>query len=95
MTIGSSDRRYLWRGPLMAWIALMVLFVISLASAYVPLGIGNLTANLFIAAIMVIVLAIFLMDIRNAKFLIRIIAAAGLFWTSIMLYLTFSDYFTR
>ena len=35
------------------------------------------------------------MDLRNAKPLIRIVAAAGLFWTIFMFALTFNDYLSR
>lgn len=95
MTNGGSNGRRLWRGPLLAWIALLVLFLVSLGSAYIPLGAGNLALNLFIAVVMVILVAVFLMDLQNAKLLVRIVAVAGLYWTMMMFVLTFSDYFTR
>jgi len=44
---------------------------------------------------MIAVLAAYLMDLRNSKNPVPAIAVAGLFWTIIMLSLTFSDYFTR
>jgi cytochrome c oxidase subunit 4 len=95
VTNGGSNGRRLWRGPLLAWIALLVLFLVSLGSAYIPLGAGNLALNLFIAVVMVILVAVFLMDLQNAKLLVRIVAVAGLYWTMMMFVLTFSDYFTR
>ena len=85
----------LWRGPLLAWVVLLFLAAISLGSAYLPLGAGNVTLNVVIAALMAIVLAIFMMDLRNAKTLIRIVAVTGLFWTIFMFTLTFSDYLSR
>ncbi len=91
----ARNRTHLWRGPLLAWIALIVLGAINLGSAYVPLGAGNVTLNLLIAAIMVIVLAVFLMDLRNAKTLVRVVAISGLFWMIFMFTLTFSDYLSR
>ena len=90
--VGTQD---LWRGPLLAWIALMVLFAINLASSYVPLGTANVVINLFIAAVMAATLFIVLMDLRNAKALIRVVAVAGLFWMMMMFSLTFSDYLSR
>ena len=85
----------LWKGPGLIWLALLVLFAVSLGSAYVPLGTGNLAINLLIAAIMIALLVTFLMDLRNARTMIRIVAAAGLFWTILMFALTFNDYLSR
>lgn len=95
MTENPQSASRLWRGPLLAWVALLLLGAVSLGSAYVPLGVGNVTVNLFLAAVMTIVLAVFLMDLQNAKILIRIVAITGLFWTVFMFALTFSDYLSR
>jgi cytochrome c oxidase subunit IV len=95
MSEPSRDEPDLWRGPLLAWVVLLFLAAISLGSAYLELGAGNVTVNLVIAAVMAIVLAIFLMDLRSAKTLIRIVAVTGLFWTIFMFTLTFSDYLSR
>jgi cytochrome c oxidase subunit IV len=95
MSNGRSDTRTLWRGPALAWAVLIVLFAISLGSAYIPLGGGNVVVNLLIAVIMVVVLATFLMDLQNATVLIRVVAIGGLFWTIMMFSLTFSDYLSR
>ena len=85
----------LWRGPTLAWGVLLLLFLVNLGSAYVPLGIGNVTTNLVIAAVMAFVLGVFLMDLQSSQRLVRIVAGAGLFWTILMFSLTFSDYLTR
>lgn len=90
-----QDRRYLWQGPGVAWLALLILFAASLGSAYLPLGTGNVAINLAVAAVILAVLANFLMDLRNSVTLVRIVAAAGLFWIVIMFALTFSDFLTR
>ena len=92
------DREFkwrLWRGPAIAWFALIVLFGASLGSAYLPLGAGNVTVNLAIAAVMVALLVTFLMDLQNAPALTQIVAAAGLLWTIFMFVLTFNDYLSR
>ena len=91
----SPDQANLWRGPLLAWVALIALGTISLGSAYLPLGAGNVAVNLLIAIVMAIVLAIFLMDLQNAKILIRVVAVTGVFWMIFMFVLTFSDYLSR
>jgi cytochrome c oxidase subunit IV len=93
-TSGVSTRD-LWFGPLLAWVGLMVLFAINLASSYVPLGRANVVINLLIAAVMAATLFIVLMDLRNAKALVRVVAVAGLFWMMMMFSLTFSDYLSR
>lgn len=93
-----TDRRNasaLWKGPAIAWLVLLALFAVSLGSAYVPLGAGNVTVNLLIAAAMIAVLATFLMELRHAQSIIRIAAAAGLFWIAFMFALTFTDYLSR
>lgn len=91
----SRSRTSLWRGPLLAWVALIALAAISLGSAYLPLGAGNVAINLLIAAVMAILLAVFLMDLQNAKTLVRVVAVTGLFWMIFMFALTFSDYLSR
>ena len=68
----------LWKGPGLVWLVLIVLFAVSLGSAYLPLGTGNVAVNLLIAAVMIALLVTFLMDLKNSKALIRIVAAAGL-----------------
>jgi cytochrome c oxidase subunit IV len=93
-----TDRRNtsaLWKGPAAAWLVLLALFAVSLGSAYVPLGAGNVTVNLLVAAIMIGVLVTVLMDLRRANSLTRIVAAAGLFWIALMFALTFTDYLSR
>jgi caa(3)-type oxidase subunit IV len=95
MTARRQSTRALWQGPAIAWLVLLVLFAGTLGLAYLPLGAGNVAVNLLIAAIMIGVLATFLMDLRHATMLTRIVAAAGLFWVILMFALTFSDYLSR
>jgi cytochrome c oxidase subunit 4 len=95
MRDGSNNSRRLWIGPLAAWVALLVLFAVSLGSAYLPLGTANTVVNLGIAAAMIAVLAAFLMGLRNSTALIRLVAAASGLWIIIMFSLTFADYISR
>lgn len=44
---------------------------------------------------MLFVLAAFLMELKDASALLRLIAAAGLFWVIFLFALTFTDYFSR
>lgn len=86
---------YLWQGPGLIFVALIIFGAISFGTAYIHLGTGNIAVNLLIAAIMVGLLVTFLMDLRNATALVRVVAAAGLFWLIFMFALTFSDYLSR
>jgi cytochrome c oxidase subunit 4 len=92
---GSESVSRIWRGPALAWLVLIGLFAISLASAYLPLGRGNLALNLLIAVIMIGLLVTFLMDLMNSSTIVRIVAGAGLFWVVLMYVLTFNDYLSR
>ena len=85
----------LWKGPLAVWVALLVLLTISAGSAYAPLGPFNAAINLAIAAVMLGLLATFLMNLRLANALVRLFAASGLFWLIFMFALTFVDYLSR
>ena len=86
---------WLWQVPALVWVVLLILFGASLGSAYLPLGVGNLALNLLIAAIMIVVLVTFLMDLREAAALLHVVAGAGLLWLLLMFALTFSDYLSR
>ena len=90
-----SNHHQLWFGPGVAWLILLALFALNLFSSYVPLGVGNLVANLVIAAMMIAIVFVVLMDLKNAKALIRVTAASGLLWLIFMFALTFNDYLSR
>jgi cytochrome c oxidase subunit 4 len=86
---------HIWLRPTAVWVALVLLALASLASAYLPLNAFNTPLNLAIAGIMVILLWLFLMDLIGSETLVRLIAVAGLVWLSFMFVLTFSDYLSR
>jgi cytochrome c oxidase subunit 4 len=85
----------IWLRPAASLAALVLLALASLAAAYLPLGSLNTPVNLAIAATMVTLLWLFLMDLIGADTLVRLIAIAGLLWLSFMFALTFSDYLFR
>jgi cytochrome c oxidase subunit IV len=95
--MSNSQRRpaHIWLRPIAVLVALVVLGLGSLGSAYLPLNAFNTPLNLAIAAIMVILLWLFLMDLIGSEVLIRLIAVAGVVWLSFMFALTFTDYFSR
>lgn len=78
-----------------AWIALIVLMLTSLGSAYVPLGPWNLVAGVAIATVKsLIVLALF-MDLLRAPALLRIAAGIGFALLALLFGLSGVDYATR
>ena len=85
----------LWKEPGLTWILLLVLSAVSYGTAYLPLGDGNVAVNLLIAAVMVGLLFVILMDLKSAKAIVRTVACAGFFWLILMFTLTFNDYLSR
>jgi cytochrome c oxidase subunit 4 len=93
---GPSDvRRNRLRNIALAWAALIALMLTSLASAYVPLGAGNLFVGVGIAVIKAwIVLAIF-MGLARATPVLRLAAAIGFCALAVLLSLSLLDDATR
>lgn len=87
--------RQLTVGPATVWLILLVLLAASCGSAFFPLGSYNAALNLAIAALMLFLLAIFLMNLKEASALTRLVATAGLFWVIFLFALTFTDYLSR
>jgi caa(3)-type oxidase subunit IV len=87
--------RRLAAGPALVWLILLGLLATSCWSASLPLGSYNTVVNLVIAAIMLLVLATFLMNLARASALLRLVASAGLLWVVFLFVLTFADYLSR
>lgn len=88
-------QRQLWQGPIIVWLVLAVILAGSAVSAYFPLGALNPTINLVLAALMLLILATFLMDLRSASPVVRLVAASGLFWVIFLFTMTFTDFLSR
>lgn len=103
MTEPNTDRsqprapsyRELWLEPVLVWLLLLAILGGSAFTAFLSLGAFNPTINLLLAALMLLVLATFLMDLRSAGPVLRMVAAAGLFWVIFLFALTFTDYLSR
>jgi cytochrome c oxidase subunit IV len=95
MTNSQGHPVRIWLRPIAVWVALVLLGLASLGSAYLPLGAFNTPLKLAIAVVMVILLWLFLMDLMGADTLLRLIAIAGMLWLSFMFALTFTDYLSR
>lgn len=75
--------------------ALLVLLGLSIASSEMNWGeIGFLMA-MSIAAVKVVLVALFFMHLRISSGAARLFAGAGLFWLAILMTLTLADYFSR
>ena len=85
----------LWCGPLAVWLLLLALLAGTCASSFVPMGAANTAVNLGIAAVMLLLLGFYLMDLVRMSALIRLAAASGLLWIIFMFTLTFADYWSR
>lgn len=85
----------IWVGPLYVWMALMALIALTTWLGFMPLAHENVAANYGIAAIMVSLVAVFLMRLKEAKAVVWVAALMGLSFVFIMFLLTFGDYFNR
>jgi cytochrome c oxidase subunit 4 len=83
------------RRLMLAWVALLVLMLTSLGSAYLNLGIGNAAASLGIAAIKTAIVAWWFMELRLASATLRTVALVGLFMLGLLATLSGIDYATR
>lgn len=87
--------RETWSGPLKIWFVLLVLIGLTTWLGYMPLDHENVAANYPIAGIMVMLVAVFLMRLDEAKGVVWIAALTGLYFLFIMFLLVFGDYFNR
>ena len=77
------------------WGALLLCLLLSLGSAYIPLGTLNVIINLGIAAVMALLVMFFFMHLRAANALLRIVAFAAFCWLLMLVSLTLSDVLSR
>lgn len=83
------------RSYLLVWIGLIALLLLTLGSAYVPLGQLNVAINLTIAAAKALLVMIFFMHLRGSDRFTKILAAAGFVWLTTLLGLGLADFLTR
>jgi cytochrome c oxidase subunit 4 len=79
----------------LAWIALLVLLAASCGSAYVHLGPWNAVLNYGIAAAKAIVVLLAFMHLRRGPAMVRIAAAAGVFFLALLAGLSATDFLAR
>ncbi|MDD5328616.1 MAG: cytochrome C oxidase subunit IV family protein [Sulfuricella sp.] len=83
------------RNDVLVWLALLALLLLTLGSAYVPLGRFNTTLHLAIAATQAALVLLFSMHLRTAHPLLRAVAAVGFFGIAILIALSLADVMTR
>ena len=85
----------IWRRNILVWLALLALLLLTLGAAHLPLGAGNVAAGMGIALVKAGLVVMIFMELGRASPLIKLAAAAGVFWLIFMFALTLSDVFAR
>jgi cytochrome c oxidase subunit 4 len=83
-------KRYLW-----IWLCLLVLLALTCGSAFLHLGAWNSAVNFAVAVAKALLVALFFMQLRDARALIRIFAVTALFTLGLLFGLSGTDYATR
>jgi cytochrome c oxidase subunit 4 len=83
------------RTYVLVWVALMCLLLLTLGSAFVPLGALNSAVNLAIAVAKALLVVFFFMHLRTGHYVLRLVAAAGFFWLAILIGLSLTDFLVR
>lgn len=81
--------------PVLVWAALMALLLASLGYSYLPGAPLKLLAGLAVAITKAGLIAAIYMELREASPLVRVAAACGLGWLSLLFIFSFADFLTR
>jgi cytochrome c oxidase subunit 4 len=98
MSTGSQEQptlRVIWARSLAVWAAMLLLLLVAAVTAYIPLGPFNVPIMLVCAAVEVVLVGTFGMELVSSGALYRLAAVAGVLWLVIMFALTLSDVLTR
>jgi cytochrome c oxidase subunit IV len=87
----SAQTYAIWRKNGLVWLALLILLGLTFGVAHIPLGGFNVVIGLVIAGIKVTLVIVIFMGLGNSPSLIRLAAAAGVFWLTILFVLTLTD----
>lgn len=85
----------LWQRNGLIWFALMCLLFLSLFLAYIPMGVITPTAGIVIALVKAGLVIMLFMELASSKPLIRLAAAAGLVFLTVLFALTLADVLSR
>ena len=83
------------RSYVLVWATLMLLLALTLGSAYIPMGVLNVTVNVGVALAKALLVIIFFMHLRHGSALLRVFASVGFLWLLVLLVLSLSDYLSR
>jgi len=87
----STETYAIWRKNGLVWLALLVLLGLTFGAAHLPLGGFNVVVGLVIAGIKVALVIVIFMGLGRSAALIRLAAAAGVFWLVILFTLPLTD----
>jgi cytochrome c oxidase subunit 4 len=91
----SSKAYAIWKRNVLVWLALLILLILTFGVAHLSLGIGNVIGGLVIAMIKAALVVTIFMGLYNSHTLIKLAAAAGVFWLVFIFALTLSDVLAR
>jgi cytochrome c oxidase subunit 4 len=74
---------------------LLLLLVLTVSAAFLPLGPWQTAAAMLISGAKAFLILVFFMHLRKSNPLVRLFAAAGIFWLALLFALTLGDYLTR
>jgi cytochrome c oxidase subunit IV len=77
------------------WILLLLLLAATSATAYLDLGEKAAALHVGVAALQILLVWLFFMNLRGSDGAVRLFAILGFFWLALMFSLTFGDYSTR
>ena len=83
------------RAAVLTYIGLMLLLTITVASTFIPLGVGNSLINLLVAVAKAALIGAVFMHLRRSGILVSLAVVVLLFWICLMYGLTLNDYMTR
>lgn len=82
-------------GDLVVLAALLALLAATIACAFIPMGVGNMIASLTIAVAKALLVMVFYMRLKRDAPLLRIVAAAGFAFLTVLIVFTLVDVITR
>lgn len=85
----------LWQRNGLIWASLMCLLALTLVLAYVPMGLLTPTAGVAIAFVKAGLVVMLFMELVRSRPLIRLAAAAGLVFLTVLFALTLADVLSR
>ena len=77
------------------FLTLMVLTAVTIAAAFMNLGVWNTPVALGIALFKAMLVIIFFMHARHSEKVVWVFIAVGFYWLGIMMLFTFSDFVSR